>query len=216
MEVKLFCRGSRKLAIKYRYYMKYNIMLAVCLVTPIIIFLFDHFGIIKVGKLRASTMIIALLLLIWLIILVLGFIGFGAVNGLQYQIFAITTEDKIIHFWFKEMLKDGKVVLQFSPYHKRATKREYVDVVKKKEEIIKDENLEEYLCALVNDPQVQKQSDILFEVMDDIVVLRKKRNYIDVQYTIGQLGTKKKLRIYKNITNWEEIEKRIKTNTNKR
>lgn len=205
MEIKMFCRGSKKLALKYRYYLKYNVMLALCFITPLIILALEHFSVLKVGKLRMSTLIIALCLLVWLLVLVVGFIGFGSVNALRYQIFAITADGQVVHFWFKEMLRDGKVVLHFSPYHKRATKKEFIDVIKKKEEIIKDEHFEEFLCALVNDSEVQKRSDILFEVMDEIHIVRENRKYIEVQYTIGQLGTKKKLKIHKNITHLEEL-----------
>lgn len=205
MEIKMFCRGSMKLALKYRYYQKYNIMFAFCLLTPALIFFLDYLSVLKVGRIRSSSLIIAAFLVVWFVILSIGFIGFGSVNALRYQIFGITSDGQVIHFWFKEMLRDGKVVLHFSPYHKRATKKEFINIIKKKEEIIKDEHFKEYLCTLVNDEEVQKQSDILFEVMYDATLLHENRRYMEIEYTIGALGTRKKLKIHKNVTNLEEL-----------
>lgn len=211
MEIIKFCRGSKKLAIKYRYYMKYNLMVALCIIVPFIIFVLDEKRVIQIGRLRASSTVIAAALIVWLVGLLIGFLGFGKVDGLNYQIFGITAEHKIVHFYFKDMLRDGKVVLHFKPYHKKSTKREYIDVIKKKEEIIRDENFEEYLCVLCNDPAVQKQSDILFEVMDNVKLVRNTRKYIEIKYTIGQFRTKKKLKIHKNLTNFDEIMQLIGT-----
>ncbi len=212
VEIKTFCRGSKKLAIKYRYYLKYNLVVALCIIAPVILVLFDYYKVIEVGKLRTSTAIIAILFIIWLIVLLIGFAGFGSVNGLSYQIFGITSDGKLVHFYFKDMLRNGKVVLHFKPYHKKETKMEYIDVIKKKEEIIKDKNFEEYLCVLCNDKEVQKQSDILFEVMDDIRLIKDKRKYIEVKYTIGNFKTKKKLKIYKNLTNIDELYRILEKN----
>lgn len=206
----MFCRGSRKLAVKYRYYLKYNLMIAFCIIMPLCFLLLEYFHVIQMGKLRLSGLIITVLLLMWLVILILGCLGFGSVNALRYQIFGITSEGKLVHFWFKEMLRDGKVVLHFRPYHKKATKLEFIDVIKKKEEIIKDENFEDFLCALCNDEEVQRRSDILYEVMDQIQVVKETRRYIEVSYTIGEFGTEKKLKIYKNITHFNELKSIIK------
>lgn len=180
-------------------------MLLCCLVIPLLIRYLDKTGVIEVGKLRLSAFVIMNLLLVWLVILIIGFIGFGSVNGLQYQIFAITSDNKLVHFWFKELLRDGKVVLKFKPYHKKSTKNEFVEVIKKKEEIMKDPNFEEFLCTLYNEEEVQKKSDILFEEMNDIEILKDKYSYLEVAYTIGQMKTKKKLKIYKNVTNLDAL-----------
>lgn len=209
MEIETFCRGSRKLAIKYRYYVKYNIMIAICMIAPIVIFTLDYLNIIKVGKLKIGSFFVALLCIAWLVVLLVGFLGRGSVGTLRYQIFGITTDQRIVHFWFKEMLRDGRVVLHFKPYHKRKKKVEFIDIVKKKEEIIKDENFEEYLYTLCNDESVQLKSDILYEIMDNIQILKERRKYIIVSYTIGKFRTKKKLKIYKNLTNKEKLLKLI-------
>ena len=211
MKIIQFCRGSKKLAIKYRYYVKYKMMVALCIIVPIIIFMLEQKKVIHLGKVRTSTMILAIGLIIWLAVLIVGFMGFGKIDALSYQIFGITSEHKLVHFYFKDMLRDGKVVLHFKPYHKKSTKLEYIDVIKKKEEIIKDENFEEYLCTLCNDPSVQKQSDILFEVMDDVKIVRNTRKYIEIKYTIGQFKTKKKLKIHKNLTNFDQLIRLIST-----
>ncbi|MDO5519263.1 MAG: hypothetical protein Q4G58_02100 [bacterium] len=211
MEIKTFCRGSKKLAIKYRYYLKYNLLVALCIIVPVSLFLLDNFELIHIGKLRINSATVAILFIIWLVVLIIGFIGFGQVNGLTYQIFGITTDNRLVRFYFKDMLRDGKVVLHFKPYHKRETRMEYVDVIKKKEEIIKDTNFEEYLCTLCNDHEVQKQSDILFEVMDNIRVVKDKRTYLEIKYTIGRFKTKKKVKIYKNLTNMNELNDLVKS-----
>ncbi len=212
MDIETFCKGSRKLAVKYRYYIKYNLMIAFCLLAPMAIFVMDYLNIIKVGKLQIGSFLIALICIAWLIILLMGLSGRGSVEALRYQIFGITHDKKIVHFWFKEMLRDGKVVLHFKPYHKKQTKDEFIDVIKKKEEIIKDENFEEYLCTLCNDESVQCKSDILYEIMDDIEVVRESRKFLLVSYTIGQFKTKKKLKIYKNLTNRDQMFQLIKNN----
>ena len=122
MEIIQFCRGSKKLAIKYRYYVKYKMMVALCIIVPIIIFMLEQKNVIHLGKVRTSTMILAIGLIIWLAVLIVGFMGFGKIDALSYQIFGITSEHKLVHFYFKDMLRDGKVVLHFKPYHKKSTK----------------------------------------------------------------------------------------------
>lgn len=210
MNIKLFCWGSKKLAIKYRYYMKYNMMLVFCVIAPIVLYILNHNQVIVRTGLKLSSSLLAFLLFVWCIILLLGCIGFGNVNALQYQIFGITEENQLIHFWFKDMLKDGKVVLRFTPYRKKNKKEEYIEVVKRKEEIMKDENLEEYLRTLLINKEVQQKSDILFEVMQDITVIKETRQYLALEYSVGVLGTKKRLRIYKNISNFDEIKKVVR------
>src|SRR5574344_415112 len=110
MDIETFCRGSRKLAVRYRYYLKYNIMIAICILAPIVIFTLDHLNIIKVGKLQIGSFFVALLCIAWLAVLLMGFSGRGSVGALRYQVFGITPDKRIVHFWFKEMLRDGKVV----------------------------------------------------------------------------------------------------------
>ncbi len=210
MDIETFCRGSRKLAVKYRYYLKYNILIAMCILAPIVILTLDHLNIIKVGKLQIGSFFVVLICIAWLIVLLVGFSGRGSVGALRYQIFGITPDRRIVHFWFKEMLRDGKVVLHFKPYHKKQTKDEFIDVIKKKEEIINDENFEEYLCTLCNDETVQRKSDILYEIMDDIQIVKERKKYLVINYTIGNFKTKKKLKIYKNLTNQDKILKLIK------
>lgn len=210
MDFQAFCKGSRKLAVKYRYYRKYNIMIAVCILAPIVIFMLDYFNVIKVGKLQIGGFFVALLCIAWLVVLLMGLSGRGSVGALRYQIFGITKDRRIVHFWFKDMLLDGKVVLHFKPYHKKQTKDEFIHVIKKKEEVIKDEYFEEYLCALCNDESVQKKSDILYEIMDDIRIMKERKKYLVISYTIGQFKTKKKLKIYKNLTNQDMMLNLIK------
>lgn len=210
MDFQTFCKGSRKLAVKYRYYLKYNIMIALCILAPISMIVLDYLNVIKVGKLQIGGFFVALICLVWLIILCMGLSGRGSVGALRYQIFGITKDQRIVHFWFKDMLLDGKVVLHFKPYHKKLTKDEFIHVIKKKEEVIKDENFDEYLCALCNDETVQRKSDILYEIMDDIRIMKEKRKYLLISYTIGQFKTKKKLKIYKNLTNQDMILSLIK------
>ncbi len=210
MDIQTFCRGSRKLAVKYRYYLKYNIMIGMCILAPITIFTLDYLSIIKVGRLKIGSLVVALICIAWLIVLLMGLCGRGNVKALQYQIFGVTSDNRLVHFWFKEMLREGKVVLHFRPYHKKQMKDEFIDVIKKKEEIIKDENFEEFLCTLCNDESVERRSDILYEIMDDIKIERERRKYLVVSYTIGKFKTKKKLKIYKNLTNQEQIMEIIK------
>ena len=205
MNIETFCKGSKKLAVKYRYYFKYNIMIVFCILVPIVIFALDYFNIIKVGKLKIGSFLFALLCIAWLVVLLVGFVGRGSVEALRYQIFGITSDKRIVHFWFKEMLRDGKVVLYFKPYHKRKKKDEYINVIKKKDEVIKDEYFDEYLCTLCNDESVQRRSDILYEIMDNIQIIKERKKYLIVNYTIGNFKTKKKLKIYKNLTNGEQI-----------
>lgn len=205
MEIDIFCRGSRKLAIKYRYYLKYYIMIAISILTPFIVILLDMKNVVKVRSLRLSSIVVFDICLIWLVVLLVGLIGRNNITALQYQIFGITKDQQIIHFYFKELLLDGKVVLKFSPYHKKSIQNEFIQVVKRKEEIIKDPNFEEYLSILVKDKIVQKESDILFERMNDVQIMKEHRKYIIVTYTIGTLGTRKKLKIYKNVTNFNSL-----------
>lgn len=210
MDILTFCRGSRKLAVKYRYYLKYNMMIVICILSPITIFTLDYLDIIKVWKLQLGSFVVALICIAWLIVLLMGLCGRGNVEALQYQIFGVTPDNKLIHFWFKEMLRDGKVVLHFRPYSKKQTKDEFINVIKKKEEVIKDENFEAFLYALCNDESVQRKSDILYEIMDDIKVEKERRKFLIVSYTIGNFKTKKKLKIYKNLTNQEQLMQIIK------
>ena len=214
MDIVTFCKGSRRLAVKYRYYLKYNLMILTCILAPIVIFALDYMNVIKVGKMQIGSFFIALICIIWLVVLFIGFLGRGSVGALSYQIFGITPDKRIVHFWFKEMLRDGKVVLHFKPYHKKQKKDEFIDVIKRKQEVMKDENFDEYLCTLCNDESVECRSDILYEIMDDIKVLKEKNKYLLVSYTIGNFKTKKKLKIYKNLTNREEIFTIIKNNSN--
>ena len=189
-------------------------MIAVCIMAPIVIFTLDYLDIIKVGKLQIGTFFVALLSIAWLVVLLMGFSGRGSVKALRYQIFGITQDKRIVHFWFKEMLRDGKVVLHFKPYHKKQIKDEFIDVIKKKEEIIKDENFDEYLCTLCNDESVQRRSDILYEIMNDIQIIKERKKYLVIMYTIGNFKTKKKLKIFKNLTNLEQFIELVKTSTN--
>ncbi|BBF45230.1 hypothetical protein lbkm_3992 [Lachnospiraceae bacterium KM106-2] len=205
MKIKLFCRGSKKLAIKYCYYLKYNLMIALCIIAPVILVMLDYFNVIRAARLKASSFLLVVLFILWLIVLLIGCKGNNSVTALRYQIFAITEDDKLVHFWFKEMLRDGKVVLRFRPYRKKEKQNEFVKIIKSKEDVIKDEKFEDYLRTLYEDEEVQRKSDILFEEMQNIKVVKKRRNFFVVSYTIGKLNTKKKLKIYRNITNLDAM-----------
>lgn len=204
MEIRIFSKGSDKLARKLHFYFKYNLMLVGCFLFPIAVVALEQ---LKIFGLNAVGIIIAGV--IWLVVFTIAMTGRGGVAGLRFQMFAITTDGKVVHFWFKEMLREGKVVLKYTPIRKLTRKKEVVEIIKRKEEIIEDDNLEDYLYALCNKVEVQKKSDILFEVMENIKVVKDHHKYMNLVYTIGTRHTVKKLRLYKNLTNMEEIAKVI-------
>lgn len=180
-------------------------MIALCIIAPVILVMLDYFNVIQAAKLKLSSFILIVAFILWLVVLLIGFKGNNSVSALRYQIFAITEDERLIHFWFKEMLRDGKVVLRFRPYRRKQKESEFVKIVKSKEEVIKDSKFEDYLRTLYEDEEVQKKSDILFEEMENIKVVKRRRKFIVVSYTIGKLNTKKKLKIYKNITNLDAL-----------
>lgn len=210
MEIQYFCKGSKKLAIKYRYYLKYYVMIAISFFTPITLLVLEHYGWIQFSESKFGNQLLILIFLVWFTILMIGLLGRNGVTALRYQIFGITKDGKLIHFWFKDLLRDGKVVLRFKPYHKKEIREEFIEIIKRKEEIIKDVNFEDYLSVLCNDEAVQKRSDILFEMMYSPVLEKETKKYIVVSYIIGELNTKKKIKIYKNITNYDRLIQLIK------
>lgn len=207
MEIRMFCKGSDRLARNMHFYLKYNLMLAACGLFPVSFFLLEQF---KIFKFDALGIIFSAV--IWLIVFTIAMTGRGGVAGLRFQMFAITTDGKLVHFWFKEMLREGKVVLKYTPIQKLTRKKEVIKIIKRKDEIIEDHNLEDYLYALCNKVEVQKKSDILFEVMENIKVVKDHKKYINLVYTIGTHNTVKKLRIYKNVINMVEISELIYSN----
>lgn len=200
MEIRTFCMGSDMIARKKHFYLKYNLLLYICLASPILIFVLDELKVIQI-----KTIVVVIFVIIWAILFIIAMTGRGGIAELRFQMYAVTTDDKLVHFWFKEILREGKVVLKYTPIKKLTRNKEVVEIVKRKEEIIKDSNLEDYLYTLCNKKEVQKKSDILFEVMENVKIIKENKIYINLVYTIGTHNTVKKVRIYKNLKSMEAV-----------